>query len=292
MTPPVPRDGVPPLPDLAALSDGEKDELIVSLWETLTALDGSAAASARAAPVPAQPAVDGRRAELSARLARTEPSRRGHTGAARPGGGGVFAFLEWRWLQLLVLLIALGFLADYALSWWQRRALMMQQQAELVLRAAAGQGLYVELIRVAYAPDGASYRATFAMRNLNPAEPLYIMMSPVRVFVQAGLAWREVPTTAPEGTRWGVTRLDGGAEYGASFTVDVPGWSELIPGYMHVRIESDMLISRRAEPQDDIAARANRFYVYLKPLGADDAAIQARSHFPGTPPVFIPMPPH
>lgn len=290
MTTPAPRAAAPPLPDLAALSDGEKDELIVSLWETLTTLEGGPTATIR--PVPAFPAADGRRAELSTRLAQTGPSQRGRTSAVRLGSRGAFAFLEWRWLQLIVLLIALGFLADYAFSWWQRRALMVQQQADLALRAAAGQGLYVEMVRVAYAPDGASYRATFAMRNLNPAEPLYVMLSPVRVFVQEGLAWREVPTTAPEGTRWGVTKLDGGAKYDASFTADVPDWSELIPGYMHMRIESDMLISRRAEPQDDIAARANRFYVYLKPQGADDAEIQARSHFPGTPPVFIPMPPH
>jgi hypothetical protein len=61
---------------------------------------------------------------------------------------------------------------------------------------------------------------------------------------------------------------------------------------MHMRIESDMLISRSSEPKDDIIERNNRFYVYLKPQGADDDAIKHRSNFPGTPPIFIPMPPH
>ncbi len=69
-------------------------------------------------------------------------------------------------------------------------------------------------------------------------------------------------------------------------------WAELIPGYMHVRIENDMLISRSSEPKDNIVERDNRFYVYLKPQGADDDAIRRRSNVSGTPPIFIPMPPH
>jgi len=52
------------------------------------------------------------------------------------------------------------------------------------------------------------------------------------------------------------------------------------PGYMHVRIQSDMLISSSSEPKDDIVERNNRFYVYLKPQGSDNAAIKRRSNFP------------
>src|SRR5262245_9080450 len=52
---------------------------------------------------------------------------------------------------------------------------------------------------------------------------------------------------------------------------------------MHTRIQSDMLISQNSEPEDDIVARNNRFYVYLKPQGADDSAINRRGNFPGAP---------
>jgi hypothetical protein len=65
-----------------------------------------------------------------------------------------------------------------------------------------------------------------------------------------------------------------------------------MPGYMHVRIENDMLISRRSEPAEDIVERKNPYYVYLKPHGADDEAIRRRSKYSGQPPVYIPMPPH
>jgi len=61
---------------------------------------------------------------------------------------------------------------------------------------------------------------------------------------------------------------------------------------MHLRVDSDMLVSQRREPTDDIVERRNRFNIYLKPHGADDASIQRRSNMPGPPPDYIPMPPH
>jgi hypothetical protein len=117
---------------------------------------------------------------------------------------------------------------------------------------------------------------------------LHIMLNPVRVFVQVGQSWQEQPARAA--TR--VVALTGDHEYQVAFQIESKDWRELIPGYMHVRIDSDMLISRRSDPGSDIVERNNRFYVYLKPQDADDAMIKQRSHFTGTPPVFIPMPPH
>ena len=87
-------------------------------------------------------------------------------------------------------------------------------------------------------------------------------------------------------------KLSDAYTYDVLFTPEVTGWAELIPGYMHVRIQSDMLISRSAQPGNDIVERRTPFYVYLKPHGANDADIKARGKMSGTPPVFIPMPPH
>jgi hypothetical protein len=112
------------------------------------------------------------------------------------------------------------------------------------------------------------------------------------VFVQTGMTWQEVVSNAKtEPSPW-LIKLDGAKEYSVVFQADLKDWAELIPGYMHMRIQSDMLISQSSEPEDDIVARNNRFYVYLKPQGSDDAAIKRRGHFPGAPPIFIPMPPH
>ncbi|MEP9376396.1 hypothetical protein ABLE91_06780 [Aquabacter sp. CN5-332] len=277
----------PRLPDLASLTEAQKDELIVSLWETLVALDGGAPAA------PPNPAAAAPPESLSARIRTTAPSRRGRTSSpAAPALGRGFSFLEWRPLQWLVILVGLSFLLDFGVGFYQQRALARQDQATLALRSAAFEGLYVELVRVAYEPDGKSYRATLSMQNVNPDRPLYVMLNPARAFVQTGLSWQEVPSQAPPGAPWGVVKLEGSHTYSVLFQVDASDWSQLIPGYMHVLIQSDMLISQSSAPKEDIVERNNRFYVYLKPQGADDAWIKSRNTFPGIPPVFIPMPPH
>ena len=61
---------------------------------------------------------------------------------------------------------------------------------------------------------------------------------------------------------------------------------------MHIRFDNDMLISQRSDPEDDIVERDDPYYVYLKPYGADDAAIRKAMKFTGAPPVYIPMPAH
>ena len=61
---------------------------------------------------------------------------------------------------------------------------------------------------------------------------------------------------------------------------------------MHIRFEMSSLISERSDPDDDIIDRTDRYYVYLKPRGADDNAIRKRMNYAGDPPVYMPMPPH
>ena len=61
---------------------------------------------------------------------------------------------------------------------------------------------------------------------------------------------------------------------------------------MHIRFQSDSLISERSNPDDDIIERTDRYYVYLKPYGADDDAIRKQMKIRGDPPVYMPMPPH
>lgn len=285
----------PPLPDLGKLTDAQKDELIVSLWETLAVLEGTSppTGSAAADQAPAGAAPPRSTGDLRERIRRTAPSRRAQAPSDVPTRlGGGFEFLESKALRVLLIVIGLGFLADFGVGWWEQHLLAARDRAALELQNAAFAGLYVELIRVAYEPDGKSYRATLNMQNSNPDAPLYVMLNPMRTFVQTGMTWREVPSQAPNGLSWGVTKLDGAREYSVVFQADVKDWAELIPGYMHMRIESDMLISRSSEPKDDIVERNNRFYVYLKPQGSDDDAIKRRSNFRGAPPIFIPMPPH
>jgi hypothetical protein len=281
----------PPLPDLSKLTGAQKDELIVSLWQTLVATEADDSASA--GPAIAKDGAVSADA-LREKIRRAAPSKRGQpqVGARSRLGVGL-GLLESKLLMSVLIVIGAAFLVDSGIGWYQQRALDAQHRAALALRNAAFGRLFVELVRVAYEPDDESYRATIAMQNSGSGQPLYIMLNPVRVFVQVNLTWQEVPARAPDGGNWSVVKLDGAGEYSVVFRANAKNWAELMPGYMHVRIESNMLVSRRSDPgSDDIIERNNRFYVYLKPQGADDAAIRRRSNFPGVPPVFIPMPPH
>jgi len=130
------------------------------------------------------------------------------------------------------------------------------------------------------------------MKNLDPEHPIYVMLSPVRVFEQSGLVWKEVPARAASGQAAGVIKLTDRHTYETVFEPNLKDWTELMPGYMHIRLANNRLISQRSEPDDDIVERNDRYYVYLKPHGADDEAIRKRMKYPGEPPVYIPMPPH
>jgi hypothetical protein len=201
-----------------------------------------------------------------------------------------------RWMETVVMgvvgVVLAAFAIDGGIGIWQDQALRRYKQARLLLEHQALTSLYVELKRIVQEADGKSYRMTIAMQNIDAAVPLYVMLNAVGVYVQSGLVWQQVPSNPVDGAGRGVVKLADSYTYDVTFTPEVASWAELIPGYMHVRIQTDMLISRQAQPGNDIVERRTPFYVYLKPHGANDADIKARSKMSGTPPVFIPMPPH
>ncbi|TAJ93058.1 MAG: hypothetical protein EPO10_00275 [Reyranella sp.] len=192
----------------------------------------------------------------------------------------------------LVMLLLTGFAIDAGVGLYQARALREARQARLLLENTATRSLYVELKGISYEPDGKSYRMTLFLQNVSPKGPLYVMLNAVVVYVQAGMVWQQVPSRPAEGVSWGVVKLVDGYTFDVIFTPDVQNWAELIPGYMHVRIQSDLLVSEKAQPGNDVVERRTPYYVYLKPHGANDEDIKARSKSTRTPPIFIPMPPH
>lgn len=192
----------------------------------------------------------------------------------------------------LALAVLTAFAVDAAVAVYQRNALREARQARLVLENTAMRSLFVEMRRIVADPDGRSYRMTMAMQNTNSGVTLYVMLNAVSVYVQVGTAWIQVPSRPADGVTWGVVKLTDTYAYDVVFTPEVPNWAELLPGYMHVRIQADMLVSERAEPSGDVVERRTPYYVYLKPHGANDEEIRRRNRMSGPPPMFIPMPPH
>jgi hypothetical protein len=216
--------------------------------------------------------------ELRERLRQAEPRRR----STPPPAMQLGRRLElWRSpvLMAVIVVVFVGLVLDAGASWYQGRSLAAQRVARLQLENMALQSLFVELKRVVYEPDGKSYRMTIAMQNADPQIPLYVMLNPVGVYVQVGMSWQQVPSGPTGGASWGVVKVADSYTYDVLFTPDVTGWAQLLPGYMHVRIQDDMLVSPSAQPKDDVVERRTPIYIYLRPPG-------------GAAPVFIPMPPH
>lgn len=280
--------------DLAGLSAADKDRLILGLWADLRderakarALEARLAELGGAAS--GMPAASNLLEELRRRGTRKGS---GQAQGVRVKLGRGLGLLRSRVAIGFLVLVALAFLADFGIGWYQQRRLDQAHQADLRLQKAAFNDLFVELKNIAYEPDGKSYRLTLTLQNLAPQQAIYVMLSPIRVFEQSGLAWHEVPAHAPAGQSTTVVKLTDRYSFQTVFEPNLMDWAELIPGYMHIRFDNNMLISQRSEPENDIVERDDANYVYLKPFGADDAAIRRRMNTSGTPPVYIPMPPH
>ena len=215
--------------------------------------------------------------ELREKLRTAEPQRRSTGTRQAPMRLGRSLEL-WRSpvAMAVIIVVFVGLVADAGVSWYQGRALAAARLARLQLENMALQSLFVELKRVVYEPDGKSYRMTIAMQNADPQVPLYVMLNPVGVYVQVGMSWQQVPSGP---TARGVVKVVDDYSYDVLFTPEVTGFAELIPGYMHVRIQDDVLVSPSAQPKDDVVERRTPIYTYLRPHG-------------GAAPVFIPMPPH
>jgi hypothetical protein len=249
-------------PDPAALSSEQKDALIRDLRRQLAAL---------------QPP----KRELLDEL-RDAPHKAAAAPPETPVKLGQHLGL-WRSPVMLGVVVAvmLAFAVDAGVGRYQASLAKQQRQARLQLENAAMRSLYVELKRIVAEPDGKSFRMTLSLQNTSPDGPLYVMLNPVAVYVQSGMTWRQVPSKPVDGAGAGVVTLAKNYSYDVAFTPDVANWAELMPGYMHVRIQDDLLVSQRAQPGDDVVERRTPFYVYLRPPGSA-----------GTPPLFIPMPPH
>jgi hypothetical protein len=276
------------------LSERDKDELVLRLWRDLQneraqvkALEQRLAqlesTSSAASPLLKKLQAASAAGDRDAPVAVTRGGRR--LGSWRNVFGSTFLFV-------LAGVGAIAFAADYAIGKYQSYRIDQTRLAELQLQHAAYEGLFVELVKVDYEPDGKSYRVTMRMTNSEPDRPVYVMQTPWRVFEQSGLAWKEVPSRSANGETVSVVKLSGSHLYETVFEPNLKDYAELIPGYMHIRFESSSLISQRSDPEDDIIERTDRYYVYLKPHGADDEAIRKRMNYKGDPPVYMPMPPH
>ena len=173
-------------------------------------------------------------------------------------------------------------------QWWrgQRgRALLHRDQ----LQRLAFSGLSAELTALERLGQG-GYRGTIAVDNLDRQQALYLLPLDVQLYVQQGSRWNPYAAAWSEDSR-SVLAVERPASLHVDL-LDLPDrFTELVPGYMHVRLDVTYAISDRPDPDAVPVERRDSFFVYLLPLNPDPERI-AQNAFPGEVPLFIPMPPH
>ena len=227
---------------------------------------GSSLASAPLTPLPPQDDADG---DADAKAVPDPTRRRLLAGGAAAGLALVAGAGAWG-------------------QWWrgqQRRALQHRDQ----LQRLAFSGLSAELTALERLGQS-GYRGTIAVDNLDRLQALYLLPLDVQLYVQQGSRWNPYAAAWSEDSRSVLA-----VERPASLHVDLSDlphrFTELVPGYMHVRLDVTYAISDRPDPDAVPVERRDSFFVYLLPLNPDPERI-AQNAFPGEVPLFIPMPPH
>ena len=229
----------------------------------------------RPAPTPLEPAA----------IASAE----GAQGFDRLGGNLWGAF--GRLAVAAALVLGFAILANSGVAHFQRQQMEAQKERLAALEELATSTLRSDIADIASLGDH-RYRVTIYLENTKGDPPIYVMSPSVRAFVQVGAGWQEAFLTPLEAATASVLKVTGRQLYEFALELRVEKFTELLPHYMHVRFSNDMLVSPQSAPKEELFARNDNYYVYLKPDGVDDATILKDVRFAGAPPLWIWMPPH
>jgi putative ABC transport system ATP-binding protein/macrolide transport system ATP-binding/permease protein/lipoprotein-releasing system ATP-binding protein len=211
-----------------------------------------------------------------------------HSSTERLGAG--FGKLLTRFVLALSLATCAVAGANWGTGLYQRHQQDKRLQARRLLEETALQRLRADVDRLSMAAEGA-YSLVLYLHNLDNNTPLFVTKPAVRAFVQVDRDWVEVPARSAEDEADGVLSLSGKQMFRFTFKPEVARYTELLPGYMHVRFSNAMLVSRDRNGVGGLFERTDDYYVYLKPPNADDAVICRKNQWASAP-LWIPMPPH
>lgn len=185
------------------------------------------------------------------------------------------------------------FLLDYYVGYQQNKLLAEKAAQKKKIEQLAWYSLRGEVKEVSYV--GHRYRIVLKFENAFPEEEMYIMVPQVRCLVQVGTFWKEVPVHDLESGKpdTGVIKLEGVRLIEKLIEVPFRNYEEVLPGYMHVRLNTVSFVSSNAVSKDDIVEKNEDFYIYLRPYYADLTKMAKNYTFTHNEvPIFIPMPPH
>ena len=180
--------------------------------------------------------------------------------------------------------------ADWAVGRWQQGLVQARKDYRVRLDRLAFHAVRTGIEDIRHQPDG-SYRVRFIIQNAFD-EPLYVMMPTVEAFIQVGPQWSSIPVTEPpeERVEGSVVRLVGERTADRFLTIEQADYTESIPGYVHLKMTLESIVSPEQNPQEEVGERKEDLVIYLK----DYRWASDRGRHPGRPtfsekPEFIPL---
>lgn len=204
--------------------------------------------------------------------------------------GAGFERFVGRFVLILLPLLSVIYVANLAVASYQQSVINAQLDRKQALEDLAMEDLKAGVKDIRMTDGG--YELDLFLRNSKSDKPMFVMTPVVRVFVQQGNSWLETALDSVDKPTAAVAQISSERIFRYRLKPNVPGYAQLIPYYMHVRITNDLLVSPSSLPKDDLIERNDSYYVYLKPHNISDEVIAKKLKFAGTPPVYMPMPPH
>lgn len=199
---------------------------------------------------------------------------------------------HWRKVGINVGLIGLFLVAiDILVGIYQNQIIAAHQAAQAEIERMAWFYVRADVDQITYTPDK-KYQLTLWIENLLPERDAFVMLPSVQGAIQVGSQWQALETS--EATR--NSRLSEGSVINLTeritvgWIMDIPelNYFQAFPGYMHIQIHSQMLVSPVAEPKEHVAERHDLIYLHLKPIGADNEQLRRLNGFPKAAPIFVP----
>lgn len=195
----------------------------------------------------------------------------------RRRGGGWIGKTTLAVCAAVLLLVGADFLAGRV----QNQEIGRRQALRTELDHLAFHGLRTGIDEIRYQPD-ADYRVEFRIQNATQ-EPFYVLLPSVGGYIQKGPTWVEVPTgTFPGQAEGGVIKLVGEQQVPRRVTIEDTDYMELIPGYMHVKLTLEMMVSPEENPREEVGEKREDIVLYLRDerRGADSPAARGPNFIP------------
>jgi len=189
------------------------------------------------------------------------------------------------WSVALVTFVLAGVIAgvDAMVGYYQQNILDQRRALKARLDKLTFYGLRTAIDDIAFVA-GRGYRIEIRIQNAT-REPFYVMMPAVEGFVQKGYSWTAVSVTPTEDGVDGeaVVRLTGERQLARLAILEGNDYTELLPGYRHVKLTLEALLSPEENPQEEIGEKREDVFLHVKDVTHRDAGLHVGK------PAFIPL---